>query len=256
MGFAATPRRDYAPLVTPTEVAALRLRAQGIAGTPPAEPREVVARLGAVQAQDYLGSLWAVGLRTKGATERRVEQALADRTLVRTWPLRGTLHLVAAEDVRWMLALVAPRVIASAAARFRQLELDAATFARSRKVLRRALEGGRALARPDVVRALEAARISTAGQRGISPSSSSPSPRSPRGDAAPSPPRRGATHGSWGCRSRRAELRRETVSDRVVGFGRYPFCDRMSCTYCARSNAAGSSTWRCESVPRTSSSVE
>ena len=153
--------------MTPAEVAALRLRAQGLAGTPPAEPREVVARLGAVQAQDYLGSLWAVGLRTKGATERRVEQALADRTLVRTWPLRGTLHLVAAEDVRWMLALVAPRVIASAAGRFRQLGLDEATFSRSRKVLRRALSGGRALARPEVVRALEAARISTAGQRGI-----------------------------------------------------------------------------------------
>jgi hypothetical protein len=153
--------------VTPAEVAALRLRAQGIAGTPAVEPREVVARLGAVQAQDYLGSLWAVGLRMKGATERRVEQALADRTLVRTWPLRGTLHLVAAEDVRWMLALVAPRVIASAAGRFRQLGLDEATFSRSRRVLLRALSGGRALARPEVVRVLEAARISTAGQRGI-----------------------------------------------------------------------------------------
>ncbi len=47
-------------------------------------PAEVVGWLGAVQAQDYLASLWAVGLRMETATEAMVEQAIADRTIVRT----------------------------------------------------------------------------------------------------------------------------------------------------------------------------
>ena len=49
----------------------------------------MVRWLGAVQAQDYLGSLWAIGLRMQNATEEAVEQAIADRTIIRTWPMRG-----------------------------------------------------------------------------------------------------------------------------------------------------------------------
>jgi hypothetical protein len=81
------------------------------------DPGAVVRWMGAVQAQDYLGALWAVGLRTRGATEASVETAIARRTFVRTWPMRGTLHFVSAEDVRWMSKLLTPRVIASAAGR-------------------------------------------------------------------------------------------------------------------------------------------
>ena len=65
-----------------------------------AKPSDVVRWLGAVQAQDYLGSLWAVGLRTMSATEGDVERAIADRSIIRTWPMRGTLHFVPAGDVR------------------------------------------------------------------------------------------------------------------------------------------------------------
>ena len=82
-------------------------------------PGDVVRRLGAVQAQDYLGSLWAIGLRTKGATEGDVERAIAERGFVRTWPMRGTLHFVPAPDVRWMLRLLTPRVVARSAGRSR-----------------------------------------------------------------------------------------------------------------------------------------
>jgi Winged helix DNA-binding domain len=54
--------------------------------------------MGAVQAQDYLYSLWAIGLRMQNATATDVEQAIVDRTILRTWPMRGTIHLVPAED--------------------------------------------------------------------------------------------------------------------------------------------------------------
>lgn len=144
-----------------------RLRNQRIAGAGFETPGAVVAWMGAVQAQDYLGALWALGVRMQEAREEAVEQAIADRTIVRTWPMRGTLHFVAPADIRWMLALLTPRVIAGQRSRHRQLELDQAVFDRSRDLLTRALEGGRQLTRDAAYQTLAAAGISTAGQRGI-----------------------------------------------------------------------------------------
>ena len=147
-------------------IARSRLAHHGIANPAFAQPGEVVTRLGAVQAQDYGGALWAIGLRMTGATQRSIEQAIAERTIVRTWPMRGTLHFVAAQDVRWLLALLTPRVIAHSAGRYRQLDLDEATFAWGKEVFARALQGGKQLTRDEMLQALEQAGISTAGQRG------------------------------------------------------------------------------------------
>ena len=148
------------------DIARARLANQGIANPAFTEPGAAVAWLGALQAQDYLGSLWAIGLRLTSATEQRVEQALAERAIVRTWPMRGTLHFVAWQDVRWLLALLTRRVIAQTAARYRQLELDDATFARSKAVFANVLQGGKQLTRAEMSQALEQANIATAGQRG------------------------------------------------------------------------------------------
>lgn len=130
-------------------------------------PAELVRWFGAVQAQDFRGSLWAVGQRLPAAVEADVEAAIASRAIVRTWPMRETLHFVAAPDARWMLRLLASRMIARSAGRCRQLELDQAAFARSRKILSRALRGGHRLARPAAYAALERGGVSPAGQRGI-----------------------------------------------------------------------------------------
>src|SRR5262249_57865845 len=81
--------------MTSSDIARLRLHNQHIAGATFEQPGAVVAWLGAVQAQDYLGSLWAVGLRMRNAVEADIERALADGTIIRTWPMRGTLHFVA-----------------------------------------------------------------------------------------------------------------------------------------------------------------
>ncbi len=145
-----------------------RLHNQRIASTAFKKPGELVKWLGAVQAQDYLGALWGVGLRTENATEKDVEQALAERTILRTWPMRGTLHFVAAEDARWMLKLMTPRVLAASAGRLqKQFDLDEAVFARSRDVLISTLQGGRQLTRNAMYQVLEDAGISAAGQRGL-----------------------------------------------------------------------------------------
>jgi hypothetical protein len=144
-----------------------RLHNQLITNARFADPGEVVRWLGAVQAQDYRAGLWAVGLRIPGSTEATVERAVAERRIVRTWPMRGTLHFVAPEDARWMLELLTPRVVAASAGRYRQLELDDATLARGRRAVEKTLRGGMSLSRPALYRMLDAAGVSTAGQRGL-----------------------------------------------------------------------------------------
>jgi len=144
-----------------------RLLTQHACGHTLPTPRDVVRHLGAVQAQDYRGGLWAVGLRSEGANESAVEEALMDRSILRTWPMRGTLHFVAAEDARWMLRLLAPRAVASLAGRYRQLELEPAVFLRARKVFEKALRGGGLLTRDEMHELLQAAHITPEGQRGI-----------------------------------------------------------------------------------------
>jgi hypothetical protein len=150
------------------DILRLRLEHQCIARAGFRKPEEVVAWLGALQAQDYLGSLWAIGLRTRGATESAVEAAEARRAIIRTWPMRGTLHFVAAEDARWMTRLLAPRVIARHSARWqRDFGVDAKLVGRADEILTRALEGGRRLTRERLYELLEAKRIPTGRSRGL-----------------------------------------------------------------------------------------
>jgi hypothetical protein len=152
--------------MTDTDIARLRLLNQHIAGPRFSQPAEVVRWMGALQAQDYQQALWAIGLRTGSATATTIEDAIAQREIVRTWPMRGTLHFVAAEHVRWMLALLAPRQLATDGRRQQQLELDASLLERCGRLFRDALQGGGRLTRRDMMRLLEDAQISTTGQRG------------------------------------------------------------------------------------------
>jgi winged helix DNA-binding protein len=154
--------------MTKSDIARLRLNNQRVAYATFEKPGDVVAWLGAVQAQDYLGALWAVGLRMRNAVEADVERALADRTIIRTWPMRGTLHFVAAADIRWMLKLLTPRVVANNAQRLlRDFDLDEGAFARSKDLFARALQGGKRLTRNAMYEVLEAGGVSAASQRGL-----------------------------------------------------------------------------------------
>lgn len=152
--------------MTPSHLAALRLHNQQIIQTNFTQPHEVVAWLGAAQGQDYSGALWSLGLRLSGSSQTQIEQALLDRTIVRTWALRGTLHLVAADDLRWLRDLLAPRVLAGAAARLRQLELDEQTLTKSNRLIASAVSDGRPHSRTEIFALLEANGLSTGGQRG------------------------------------------------------------------------------------------
>ncbi|WP_224248905.1 winged helix DNA-binding domain-containing protein [Hyalangium gracile] len=148
------------------QIAQYRLQQQQIARTRFKTPGQIVSWLGALQAQDYPGAKWSIGLRLPDTTDADVEQAIADGAIVRSWPMRGTLHIVAPEDLRWMLALLAPRNMESAALRHRQIGLTAARFSRSQKLFTKALQGGQALTRDELYAVLERARLSTDSQRG------------------------------------------------------------------------------------------
>jgi hypothetical protein len=128
-------------------------------------PAEVVRWSGAVQAQDYSGAKWAIGLRAKGVTEVDVDRAFDAGAILRTHLLRPTWHFVAPDDIRWMLDLTAPRIHAANGYAYRLCELDASVFRRSRKVLARALRGGRARTRSELASRLRSEGIAAEGLR-------------------------------------------------------------------------------------------
>ena len=143
-----------------------RLASQRISAGHLDDPAAVVRWLGAVQAQDYGQSLWAVGARLKGGTAAQVEASIAARQIARTWLMRGTIHFAPPEDVRRLIALVAPRLKVADARRCEQLGLTAATVARSGELLEAALSGDRRLTRPGVMALLESEGIATSGGHG------------------------------------------------------------------------------------------
>ena len=106
------------------DVAGRRLRAQGLTGEGFASAVEAVRSLGCVQSQDYGGARWALALRT-GTTAAEIDRRFDEGAILRTHVLRPTWHFVSPADIRWMLALTAPRVNALSAYYYRQLDLDA-----------------------------------------------------------------------------------------------------------------------------------
>ncbi|MBC7841011.1 MAG: AlkZ family DNA glycosylase [Gemmatimonadaceae bacterium] len=143
-----------------------RLRAQHLIGAAHDSPAETVRWMGALQAQDYAQALWAIGARTASATLACVEQAISARQIVRTWPMRGTIHFVPARDAAWMGALCTPRSIAAAALRQEQLELDDRILGRCGEILRRELAGAGPMSRPELLRRIEAHGVPVGAQRG------------------------------------------------------------------------------------------
>ena len=149
------------------ELLRTRLHLQGLDTPRFNTPAEMVRHFGAVQAQDLLGSLWAVGQRVKHANEQAVEAALNDGSIVRSWPMRGTLHLTAPEDLRWMLDLLSERAIAMSAPYQRDVGLTKKDFVKSRKIIEKELQGKRAVDRNELYDLLERKKIGTKNTRGL-----------------------------------------------------------------------------------------
>jgi hypothetical protein len=119
-----------------------------------------------MQGQDGPGVEWSVGLRA-GTTRQAVAAALDSGEILRTWPMRGTLHLVPGRDARWMVHHLGARALAQAARRRSTLGIDEVTAQRALDVLAEAIDASPTglLGRPDCARALAGAGIDTSGQR-------------------------------------------------------------------------------------------
>lgn len=147
-------------------IARVRLKTQGISHPAAGQPVDVVRTLLAVQSQDYLGGKWSVALRLKDVTDTDLDADLDAGRILRTHILRPTWHFVLPEDIRWLLELTSPRVLAQNASMARKLGLDARTVSRGLDAIARALEGGNWRTRQEIGEVLGRARVKEAsGQR-------------------------------------------------------------------------------------------
>jgi Winged helix DNA-binding domain len=145
-----------------------RLRTQRVAGPAArkfASASEAVHWMGAVQSQDYLAAKWAVGQRLEASTDAAFDDAFSRGEILRTHVLRPTWHFVTPADLRWMLALTAPRVNALRAYYNRQNGLDGAVFARSNAAIVKALQGGEYRTRDELGEVLQKGKIGGSPER-------------------------------------------------------------------------------------------
>ncbi|HEY9194667.1 MAG TPA: winged helix DNA-binding domain-containing protein [Mucilaginibacter sp.] len=142
-------------------IAGLRMHHQHISHHVFNQPVDVVKHMVAMQAQDYAGAKWAVGLRMQKNTESVIEQAITDGTILRTHLMRPTWHFVSREDIRWLIELTAGRIHAINAGMYKKFELDTAIFNKSNDVFVKAMQGGNQLTRAELTDALNGAGIPT-----------------------------------------------------------------------------------------------
>ncbi|PTT60671.1 winged helix DNA-binding domain-containing protein [Arthrobacter sp. HMWF013] len=154
----------------PDEVVRRRLAAQLLRGPGLASPEDVVWHLLAVQAQEFPYARWSLAQRTRLAgadpvTAGDVEQAVAEGRILRTHILRPTWHFVHRDDLRWLMALSAPRLHQGNDTTYRRVGIDAATAARSTQLLADAVRGGRHLTRDQLAARLQDAGFEAVGLR-------------------------------------------------------------------------------------------
>lgn len=133
--------------------------------TPARSVADVVEWFGAMQGQDLGSVQWSLGLRT-GRTRDEVGEAFENGEILRTWPMRGTLHVLPGADARWMIEHLGARALRGAQARRQFLGLAEKDADRAADVLGEALAGGRLMTRAECVAVLEGAGIPSAGPRG------------------------------------------------------------------------------------------
>ncbi len=140
------------------EVRFLRLRAQRLIPSPVdniTSVTSVVKDLCGIQAQDANAAALAVRARSVGLVAADVERArLEERSIIRTWGQRGTLHLLATEDLGWLLNLLGTVFVAGDRTRRAELGLDEDSCIKGISAIRDILAGQGALTRAELVEQL------------------------------------------------------------------------------------------------------
>ncbi|MDP9850011.1 winged helix DNA-binding domain-containing protein [Streptosporangium lutulentum] len=154
------------PIITPERARLLRARAQGLAGGVRDDGvTAVIERVFAIQAQDTGAAALGLRVRGTGITRRDVSRAFdADRAVVRGWFMRGTLHTVAAHDVRWLLGLLGPIFLAASRRRYAELGLDERLQDRAEDLITEAVSTEGPLTRADLTTRLAGIGVEPSGQ--------------------------------------------------------------------------------------------
>src|SRR6266568_488345 len=146
----------------------LRLRAQRLTPQQPGEVigvARVVKEVCGIQAQDASAATLAVRPRSVGLAVTDVEQAqVHDRSIIRTWGLRGTLHLLASDDVGWLLPLLGPVFVAGDRRRREELGLSEDICVRSMRIIRNVLANQGPMTRTELMEHLATNGIHLEGQ--------------------------------------------------------------------------------------------
>lgn len=142
-----------------------RLISQHIEGTELKSPAALVSHMGAMQAQDFNMVKWAIGARLPGVTEKQVDKSFNSGELIRTHLMRPTWHLIVPGDINWLLELTAPRIMAAARSRHKQLEIDDKLVAKSNALIEKALSGNKHLTREELMEVLEKGGIKARNER-------------------------------------------------------------------------------------------
>lgn len=152
------------PRTSSPALRAARIAAHGFR-SPADDAVAVVERLGAVQAQDLGAAKWAVGSRMSRPSVEAIDAAIESRRIVRSWPMRGTLHLMPARMLRPVLKITGPRILSASRSRLAELELGEAEYRLARDAAGRLLTGGGSATRDELAATWEAAGIRSGGQR-------------------------------------------------------------------------------------------
>jgi hypothetical protein len=126
---------------------------------------ELIKWFGAIQAQEYAHAKWALGMRLNNINESIIEIAFNKGELLRTHILRPTWHFVHNDDIRWMIALTAPRVKSVNAFMYRKMELTNNLLNKTTDILAKELEGGKYLTRTALNKVLAKKNIIADGIR-------------------------------------------------------------------------------------------
>ncbi len=148
-----------------SEISNIRLSSQKLVGPKLPSAKEAVEYLGAMQAQDFAMAKLAIGIRTKGCTEKTVEQTINKGDVLRSHLMRSTWHFVSSCDIHWMLGLLAPRTKALIKPRLKSLELDGPVLMRSYDVIEKSLSSNVHKTRDELDAELKKAKIKTDDNR-------------------------------------------------------------------------------------------
>ncbi|MBX7159420.1 MAG: winged helix DNA-binding domain-containing protein [Acidimicrobiia bacterium] len=148
-------------MLSTSDIRRLRLRNQWLAPRPDTSPAQVVTHLGALQSQELWSGEWSIGSRSSSLDATAVHEATLHREILRTWPMRGTIHFVPAVDAGWMLELGRTSAFKGVERRRDFLGLSEENANAAVDVLREALADGEPVTRTECTRILEDAGVMT-----------------------------------------------------------------------------------------------